>query len=251
MARHELLGGEIQLYKRPKSSFWWCSATVAGKQRRSSTKQESLSLAKEIAEDWYLTLIGKKNSGLLTSEKTFKYAAEQFLKEYTVITEGQRSPRWVQGYEIRLRLHLLPFFGDLGVSQITPGKAQEYRIHRTTSRLHPKTKEPLRPAVSTIHDEIVTIRQVLNTAIRHGWLDRLPDLSPAFRGQSKIEFRPWFSPSEYKQLYQAAREYAQRPFHGHQKWNAQQVYDYILFLANTGLRPDEAKNLQHRDVEIV
>jgi integrase len=29
------------------------------------------------------------------------------------------------------------------------------------------------------------------------------------------------------------------------------VHDYVLFLANTGLRPDEAKNLQHRDVAIV
>ena len=251
MVRHEILGGEVQLYKRPHSSFWWCSTSLGGKQRRSSTKQESLSLAKETAEDWYFTLLGKKRDGLLLAEKTFAQAASQFLKEYTVITEGERSPRWIKGYEIRLRLHLLPFFGSLGVSQITQGKAQEYRLHRQTSRLHPKTKQPLRPAKSSIHDEVVTIRQVLNTAIRHGWLDRLPNLSPAFRGKKKVEFRPWFSPAEYKQLYLAARDYARRPFHGHQQWNAQQVYDYILFLANTGLRPDEAKNLQHRDVEIV
>jgi integrase len=35
------------------------------------------------------------------------------------------------------------------------------------------------------------------------------------------------------------------------RWNAEQVHDYVLFIANTGLRPDEAKNLQHRDVSIV
>jgi hypothetical protein len=28
------------------------------------------------------------------------------------------------------------------------------------------------------------------------------------------------------------------------------VYEFILFMANTGLRPDEAFNLQHRDVTI-
>jgi integrase len=33
-------------------------------------------------------------------------------------------------------------------------------------------------------------------------------------------------------------------------WNAEQVHDYVLFMANTGLRLDEAKNLQHRDVMI-
>ncbi len=29
------------------------------------------------------------------------------------------------------------------------------------------------------------------------------------------------------------------------------MHDYVLFMANTSLRPDEAKNLQHRDVAIV
>ncbi|WP_315805387.1 hypothetical protein [Bradyrhizobium sp. SZCCHNS3002] len=32
---------------------------------------------------------------------------------------------------------------------------------------------------------------------------------------------------------------------------AEQAYDFILFMANTRLRPDEAFNLQHRDVTIV
>jgi integrase len=63
--------------------------------------------------------------------------------------------------------------------------------------------------------------------------------------------RPWFSPEEYKTLYEAARAYAKEPFHDHYKWNAEQVYDFILFMANTGLRPDEAFNLQFRDVTIV
>jgi integrase len=59
------------------------------------------------------------------------------------------------------------------------------------------------------------------------------------------------STAEYKQLYEATREYAREPFHDHYKWNAEQVHDYVLFMANSGLRPDEAKNLQHRDVTIV
>ena len=29
------------------------------------------------------------------------------------------------------------------------------------------------------------------------------------------------------------------------------VHDYVLFMANTGRRPDEAKNLQHRHVTVV
>ena len=258
MTNHEILGGKVQLYQRTDGRVWQCSASVGGKQRRTTTKQESLALAKEVAEDWYLELRGKDRAGFLLSEKTFAQAAERFVKEYEIITEGERSQRWTEGHEIRLRVHLLPFFGALGISEVTPGKVQDYRIHRMTSRLElnsaSRSNRPLKdkpPARSTLHNEIVTLRQVLKTGIRHGWLKYLPDLSPPYRTQGKIVHRPWFSPAEYKQLYEATRAYAREPFHDHYKWNAEQVHDYVLFLANTGLRPDEAKNLQHRDVAIV
>src|SRR5277367_2426203 len=96
MANHELLDGQVQVYQRPNSRFWQCSASVGGKQRRASTKTDSLAVAKKFAEDWYLTLRGKDRAGILVAEKTFKQAADQFVKEYGVITEGQRSPRWVE-----------------------------------------------------------------------------------------------------------------------------------------------------------
>lgn len=244
MARHELLGGLIQLYRRG-GRYWHCSASLDGRQYRASTGEEDLAPAKQFAEDWYLGLRGKSKAGLLTNEKTFRQAADQFLKEYEVITEGHRSPRWVEGYAIRLRLHLLPFFGDLGVSRVTPGKVQEYRVHRISTSTTGKA-----PARSTIHDEIVTVRQVLKTAIRHEWLAHLPDFSPAYKTSGKVVHRPWFSPEEYKQLYGATRAHA-KASQIHHRWSAEQVHDYVLFLANTGLRPDEAKNLQHRDVTIV
>lgn len=123
---------------------------------------------------------------------------------------------------------------------------QEYRIHRVSTS---RTGKP--PARSTIHDEIVTLRQVLKTAIRHNWLANLPDLSPPYSTQGKIVHRPWFSPTEYKQVYEATRVYAHASQTKPYRWNAEQVHDYVLFMANTGMRPDEAKNLQHRDVAIV
>ena len=246
---HRILGGKVQLYRRGDSGYWWCAASLGGKQRRASTKEENLALAKTLAEDWYLELRGKSRAGLLKTEKTFQQAADQFTKEYGIITEGQRSERWVEGHKIRLRLHLVPFFGAFVVSEITAGKVQEYRVHRATV---PPTggKQPVRmtkgatpvykaPSRSTLHDEVVTLRLVLKTAIRHGWLDHLPDLSPPYRTQGKVVHRPWFSPDEYKQLYQATREYARTARADH-RWEAEQLHDYVLFLGNTGLRPDEA-----------
>ena len=94
-------------------------------------------MATEFAEDWYLERRGKDKSGTLLSERSFAQAATQFLCEYEIIAEGERSKKWTDGHEIRLRVHLLPFFGELGVSKVTAGKVQDYRIHRMTSRLEP------------------------------------------------------------------------------------------------------------------
>jgi Phage integrase, N-terminal SAM-like domain len=104
--------------------------------RRVSTKEESLAQAKDFAEDWYLELKGKARNGEIKGGKTFKLAADQFLREFEVLTAGERSPIYVQGHKNRLRVHLLPFFGTKALSEITPGLVQEYRIHRTTSKKH-------------------------------------------------------------------------------------------------------------------
>lgn len=341
MANHTILGGKVHVYKR-EGRYWQCSTYIAGKNRRVSTKQESLAHAKDFAEDWYLELRGKSSRGELKAEKTFKQAAEQFLREYEVITEGLRHPGYVEGHERRLNLHLLPFFGDKGLSEITPGIVQEYRIvrldpknkpiekpfkqavrqfekeygfrsnHRTdreaeirletikkhivpffgdtvASAISPDATDKYRehriaqfdqettiaetivdrelgalgemlswmkqrsrpPSRSTMHHEIVTLRQVTKTAIRHGWLAHLPDFSPPYRKAEKISHRAWFSPEEYKTLYEASRARARKNKGNGREWACEQLHDYILFMANTGLRPDEANTLEFRDVEIV
>jgi integrase len=255
MVRHEILGGLVQLYKRERSRYWQCSASIDGHRFRATTDEESLEQAKQFAEDWYLSHKGSVKAGLIKRrEKTFRQAAEKFEQEYVAITEGHRSPKWVQGHSIRIRLHLNPFFGDLGLSQVTTGKVQEYRVYRVTppATLSDEEKKNFKPpARSTLHDEIVTLRLILKTAVRHTWLSHLPDLSAPYKTQGKVSHRPWFSPAEYKQLYEAAREYAKESVGKGWEWDAAQVYDYILFMANTGMRPDEAKKLQHRDVSIV
>ena len=67
---------------------------------------------------------------------------------------------------------------------------------------------------------------------------------------AKLATGPWFSPAEYKQLYTAIRDYA-KSIHGRHRWSAEQLHDFVLFMGNTGLRSDEAKNLQHRDITVV
>lgn len=246
MAKHSLMGGKLHVYKRPNSSHWQCS-TYFGGNRRKSTKTDSLEQAKDIAEDWYLGLKGKQRAGLLLPQgKTFRHAAAQFLKEYQVLTDGQRSPKWVQWLEETLERHLIPYFGPMVVSEIDEGTAQEYRIYRSQNGYRGKP-----PSHKTLEHEMVGVRQVLKTAKRHRWIKYVPDLSPPFKASRKVTHRAWFSPQEYRQLYEATRERAKNPKKKQWAWHSKQLHDYVLFMANTGLRPDEAKRLQLRDVQIV
>ncbi len=265
--RLTLFNGKVHLYRRPRSSLWQCSATVDGRQHRTSTGEENAALAKAKAEDWYLRLRGlaaaerfAEHPKTKKNERTFAQAAKAFEDEYETITEGQRSPKWVQGHRDRLRLHLLPYFGELGLSEVTSAKVQAYRAKRMKD-VRPVSVAPdgdgvakkafKPPARNTLHNEIVTLRLVLKTAVREGWLEHLPDLSPPYKTQGKVVHRPWFSPAEYKQLYEATRDHQRQRAGSFHHWDAEQLHDYVLFMANTGLRPDEAKNLRHRDVTVV
>ncbi|MAW79373.1 MAG: integrase [Parvularcula sp.] len=259
MEKHKILGGKVYVYRREKSRYWYCSSFLDGRNWRTSTKEESLSRAKDFAEDWYLTLRGKKLIGQLRHEKTFRQAAEKFLEEYEVITLGERSPVYIDNTKRRLKNYLIPYFGDKGLSEVTAGMVQDYRLFRQKNSVprynckdddgNPKNYGP--PARSTLHQEIVTLRQVLKTAMRHGWLSHLPDLSVPYKTAGKTAHRAWFSPEEYKQFYEATRRRAKNPPKPRWKRNCEQLHDYVLFMANTGLRPDEARHLQYRDVTIV
>ncbi|WP_136660954.1 site-specific integrase [Nitratireductor sp. XY-223] len=271
--KHTIENGKVHIYKRLGSPIWQCSTYLAGKNRRVSTKQDDLQEAKGFAKGWYEDLLSKQEKGEVVKEKTFTEAAKQFEREYEIMTEGERNAKYVADHMARLRNHLVPYFGAKGLSEIKPGLVQKYRMFRLQS---PPKADPNRrfkkPSRTTMLHEMVTLRQVLKTAVRHGWLEMVPDLSMPYRKSAKVSHRAWFSPEEYETLYTATRENIKRfaetiqqneldkkqylhnlnpKRNKHQEMFAAQLHDLVLFLANTGLRPDEAKCLQFRDVTIV
>jgi integrase len=282
-ARHSLLDNQVQLYRRPGSPHWHCSCSVGGKQRRSTTKEESLARAKDVARDWYLSLLGKYRAGGLRDGKTFREAAERFMDEYETLNRDQRSAIYIKDHRFRIKNHLNPFFGDMVLPEITAGKVQDYRIGRLKTGISrvdqfkkvklakqyaeavrdakakgnrppppPATEEKYKPVSrSALHQEIVCLRQILKFANRHGWMEHLPDLSSPYQASSKISHRAWFSLDEYTTLYETTRKQAKDASGRRTRWANEQLHDLVLFMANTGVRPDEALRLEFRDVEVV
>lgn len=273
---HTFMDGKLHVYKRDNSNYWQCSTYLNGRNHRVSTKEKNLALAKEFARDWFMavyvdhkrsnqhervsSLVGKYEhaeriervaSAMPPKTKeatgpTFQEAAEKFIAEYNVVTQGQRNEEWARNHAMRVNVHLLPYFRDKSISDINGGIFQEYRMHRMT--VGHKGKKPSR---STLHHETVTMRMILKTAQRYGWIQQVPDLTPPYKTSGKVMFRAWFSPDEYKMFYEASRKRAKNPPLERHRSVWEDLHDYILFMANTGLRPDEAARLEYRDVTIV
>lgn len=260
MTTHLMFDGRVQVYRRGNGRFWQCSTRVAGKRFRESTHEENLDRAKDVAEEWYLDLRGKLRRGeVLKPERRFKEAAEHYLREIRVLAASARSPKYVEMVELRLKVHILPFFGEKDISEINRGLVQSYRVKRAEDTIA-RTAKPAQdgqpaisgkpPARSTMTQEIVIIRQVLKHAEGMGWIPFVPSLSQPYMTQGKKGRRAWFSPEEYKQLYTATRKRITDGKRPGWKSHYEDMHDYVLFMANTGLRPDEAARLEFRDVAI-
>lgn len=268
---HSFMDGKVHLYKRDRSRYWQCSTYMDGRNHRASTKEESLTMAKEFAREWYMaayvdasrrkqqsriskllskfdlapetTATPRTEKAAKPSGHTFREAAEKFIAEYGIITQGERNKAWTEQHELRARVHLIPYFRDKSVSEINAGSFQDYRMFRITNGYKGKT-----PSRSTLHHETVTTRLILKTAQRHGWIPAVPDISAPYKTSGKVTHRAWFSPDEYKMFYEASRKRAQTPPLKRHRTVWEDLHDYILFMANTGLRPDEAARLEYRDV---
>lgn len=261
--RHTLLDGRVHVYRRENSRFWQCAIYLSGRNHRASTHQDRLAAALTVAREWALDRIaedrlGSRSLGLnhavanappprpsSGAAKTFKEAAEAFMAEYRVLTAGERNARYVENKERHLKLYLLPFFGKRPVSEVTAGLIQQYRVARLGNA------SGKRPARSTLHQETVTLRQVLKSANRHGWIAAVPDMSAPYRTSGKISHRAWFSPEEYERLRAATEERARNPKRDRWRSECELFHDFVEFMANTGLRPDEAQRLEFRDLKVV
>jgi integrase len=284
-----ILDGRVHVYRRENSRYWQCSVYLGGRNHRVSTGQERKVLALEFAEEWGLERLADdrlRRRGVITPSAedyeldgsgplkarlrdnraaarrkgpTFRQAAELFVTEYRAITLGERNEGYVAQKARHLKLYLLPYFGDTPLVDITAGMIQAFRVQRVTPPVvdPPRRGDPprrqrvwRRPARSTLHQEMVTLRQVLKTANRKGWIAALPDMSAPYKQSAKVAHRAWFAPDDYRRLYEATRERALNPKLERWRPECEELHDYVLFMANTGLRPDEASRLQHRDVTV-
>jgi integrase len=129
-----------------------------------------------------------------------------------------------QGYEAIVRLHLLPEFGDLGLTDITPERIQSW-VASTVSGGCART---------TARNRLIVLKRVLETAVDYGLLERNPVAAVAFPRVERPEMR-FLVASELHRLIEAAPA----------SWRL-----LITMAATTGLRKGEQLALTFGDIDL-
>ena len=241
-----LMQGRFHIFQRKNSPFWWVGFYHKGKHIRETTKEKNRSVAGAFAEKWYFKKQMQIEGGqLVTSTKTFGGAAKQALQRYQEsVNRGERSSATLDSISVCLKARVLPFFEKKPVESITNQSWFEFKDH--IYKMYPNAKR------GTLHQYKNALRVVLNDAYRQGTIKSLPVFKDSYDSSRIDTPRPWFNHTEYKTLLAGIRRHIKHLKTVKPRWveGAEELYDYVIFGTNTGMRVSEMTNARFCDVEI-
>jgi integrase len=229
----------LYLKRGSENSAWQCYYRLDGNQNRRSTKKKDLAEAKLVALRWYSDSKSRISEGGTAERVTFVELASMYLDQK--ITEGLYSY-----HDETMARHILPYFKKFDdVSKITNAHVMDYISHRRS-----KSKKDVLP--QTINRENTVLRQALKYAYRRGLLLQ-PVQVEALNDRFTKNKRRHFTVSEYIKLCHAAQrrisEVKDIPLRRRTYFQRHLLFDYIKFLANCGIRVDEAKTVTWGSVD--
>lgn len=234
--------GRLHIFQRPATPYWWCGFHHKGSYVRKSTKQTDLPSAISVAEIWFTLQRAEILTGNDTlGGRTVSTVAKAALKNLQArVDRSERSPLYLEQIEQNLEKRIIPYFGSMSVAKI--GVVEWEKFKNETYANSPNLSR------ATLHQYKNALRLVLNEAYRSGWIKQLPIIKEEY-GSVRVKVpRVWFEPKEYLKLLAAIRSHM-KTLKG-TRWvdDGQELYDYVVFVANSGLRTGEAKNVSFRDV---
>jgi hypothetical protein len=243
----------VSIYKVSGSQYWY--VRVWDKERQKyivkGTGATSAIRAREFAKDYALSLL--KNEQTVEREFSFRYFAVQLLSKSNVQAEkGERNLGYVKAIRWAVQNEdwgLVRKLGHKDVRKITTRDFRDYIDDLTKSR--PELTS------STKNTIMAAFRNVMKMAREEGAIDHVPETP---RSKQRDNPRPFFrfyplvskKEDAYKRLLDTAKKMAKDGVIIRGVPVTEELYDLILFLAHTFVRPivSELYAVRHNDVTI-
>lgn len=134
-------------------------------------------------------------------------------------------------------------------------KLQSYNPKRRGAKTTTTNNAAKVPSAKTLQMDQTALNQIFRDARERGRMQQQFHMKPPKRDKAHIR-RPHFEQDEYQTLVQYLRSYRDCIGHfkddrvnGWHKLQRQQLYHFVIFMLNTGLRVGEARQMRWRDVK--
>jgi integrase len=224
----QLLDGAITLTQRKRSSAWQARYKIGSKWIRATTKQKELDKAKVTATDLYLRAKYRSEDGLPVVSKRFKSVALVARGRLQAEIDADTGKKVYKDYVTTIDSYLIPFFGQHDITGI------DYKLIKAFAEWR-KQKMGREPKASTINTHNSTLNRIFEVGLEHNYLSKSQIPLLINKGLDS-ERRPDFTLDEYRQLFRFMRSWVKQGKEGKSRHMRELLRDYVLILANTGMR---------------
>lgn len=227
---------------------WYCRVrlTQDDKYKTTCLKTADINQARSMAFDQDAELRFKLKHEVPVFQRTFAQVA----KEYLAFQEERKDTGQITRHAWRVldshvRARLNPYVGNTQIPLVTQDKWDKYPVWRHKNG---EGRSGGRVSDATVRSEMGTFRSIMSFAARKQYIRE----SQVFAGKlpaSKAK-REEFTPEEYRALHTYARKWVKEARNKRGTWARTIAYNFMLIMANTGMRPSEARNLLWRDVNV-
>jgi integrase len=230
-----------------------------------SLKTRKLDDARKLAVKFLHEIEFRKQEQLPLQQRTFNDVITEYIKlreqQYEQSQKTGVNTSRKQGTSIHMLKQIrrvskfwIAYCGKTPVSKIDNAKLADYiQWRKDYYSLMPADKIPKaakkHPTDSTLVWETTLAKTLIKFAHERGYRGNSQLPTWRYKAERRI-VRPAFTPAEYKKEYEQMRRWIKETEDPEYKYIRELLRDYVLILANSGMRVGEANNLKESDVEL-
>jgi integrase len=252
---HKYKEDKLHVYKRDDSRFWLCRFFVDGKYKTKTTGEENLRDARDFAETWYDDLRYNQRHGVPIHDKKFGFVADEYLEYQKTLVKNYlrsvktgsikksgrvrgkyRTPRQAKDYVYRINA-LNEYFSKYDISKIQRNEIENYVDERMKSC-----------SMTTVRYDMTALSLVLQFAERKEYIRHIPKFPRL--DISTTNPRPAFTRDEWHTLLDASEERIKNARGARQRYEREQLHDFMVFSVHSGCRVNEVLSIKYKDCKV-